>query len=71
MTEAAAAPAAAVLVNIDVDDLERAMSFYCAALGLTVGRMLGKGVRELLGGSTPIYLLQKSAGTLATPASSQ
>jgi len=71
LTEAAAAPAAAVLVNIDVDDLERAMSFYCAALGLTVGRMLGKGVRELLGGSTPIYLLQKSAGTLATPASSQ
>jgi predicted enzyme related to lactoylglutathione lyase len=71
LTETAAAPAAAVLVNIDVDDLERAASFYCAALGLTVGRRLGKGVRELLGGSTPIYLLQKSAGTLATPASPQ
>jgi len=71
LTEAAAAPAAAVLVNIDVDDLERATAFYCAALGLTVGRRLGKGVRELVGGSTPIYLLQRSAGALATPASPQ
>jgi len=71
LIETAAAPATAVLVNIDVDDLERAASFYCAALGLTVGRRLGESVRELLGGSTPIYLLQKSAGTLATRASPQ
>ena len=29
------------LVNIDVDDLEKAIDFYQAAFGLKVGRHLG------------------------------
>jgi predicted enzyme related to lactoylglutathione lyase len=59
-----------VLANIDVDDLERAREFYCAALGLIVGRRFGDGAVELLGGSSAIYLLQKDAGTQATPLAS-
>lgn len=55
-----------LLVNIDVDDLDRAVAFYTAAFGLTVGRRLGGGFVELLGRSSPIYLLQNEAGTRAT-----
>jgi len=51
-----------LLVNIDVDDLERATRFYCAALDLSVGRRLVGGV-ELLGSGAPIYLLPKATGT--------
>ena len=54
-----------VLVNIDVDDLSKAMAFYQAAFDLKVGRRLGHGAVELLGGSAPIYLLAKAAGTAA------
>ncbi|MBN8884314.1 MAG: VOC family protein [Rudaea sp.] len=53
------------LVNIDVDDLDRAVEFYCTALELRVSRHLGGGVVELLGGNAPIYLLDKRAGSLA------
>lgn len=56
-----------VLVNIDVDDLARATEFYCSALGLRVGRRFEASAVELLGGSTPIYLLRKAAGTPASP----
>ena len=55
----------ALLVNIDVDDLERAIDFYEAALGLEVGRRLGPAAVELLGASAPIYLLAKPEGSLA------
>ncbi len=54
---------ARLLVNIDVDDLEDATRFYCDALGLAIGRRLGPDTVELLGAETPLYLLQKSAGT--------
>ena len=57
-----------LLANIDVDDLQRATDFYCGALGLTVGRRFGDGGVELLGASSPIYLLQKEAGSSATSA---
>ena len=60
-----------VLANIDVDDIERARDFYCAAFELTVGRRFGDAAIELRGGSSAIYLLQKDAGTLATSLSSQ
>jgi predicted enzyme related to lactoylglutathione lyase len=60
-----------VLANIDVDDLARAIEFYCSALELTVGRRFGSSAVELLGASAAIYLLQKGSGTLATPFSSQ
>lgn len=59
-----------VLANIDVDDLTRATEFYCSALGLRVGRRFAGSAVELLGGSAPIYLLQKASGTAASPASS-
>ncbi|SDK63292.1 VOC family protein [Microbulbifer yueqingensis] len=51
------------LVNIDVDDLERAIAFYREGLGLTVGRRLGDDGVEMLGGSSPLYLLEKSPGS--------
>ncbi|MEO8627856.1 MAG: VOC family protein [Betaproteobacteria bacterium] len=55
------------LINIDVDDLNRAVSFYRDALGLLTGRRLFDGsVVEMLGGSSKIYLLQKSAGESAS-----
>jgi predicted enzyme related to lactoylglutathione lyase len=53
-----------LLVNIDVDDLERGTRFYCEGLGLQVGRRFD-GWIELLGGAAPIYLLPKAKGTAA------
>lgn len=52
-----------LLVNIDVDDLPRATAFYTAALPLRVGRRFGDDGVELLGASSPIYLLVKPAGS--------
>ena len=43
-----------LLVNIDVDDLEKATRFYCAALDLRVGRRFD-GWTELVGAAAPIY----------------
>lgn len=57
-----------LLVNIDVDDLDRATDFYRTAFGLSVGRRFGRDGLELVGASSPIYLLVKPAGSL--PASS-
>jgi len=59
-----------LLVNIDVDDLERATRFYCEGLGLRVGRRFD-GWLELLGADAPIYLLPKPAGSIVAPASAQ
>lgn len=55
-----------LLINIDVDDLKRGMEFYCNALGLQVGRRFGADAVELLGASSPIYLLVKPNGTPAS-----
>lgn len=60
-----------LLVNIDVDNLEHAVRFYTSAFDLQVGRRFGADGVELLGGSSPIYLLSKASGTDATPASTQ
>jgi lactoylglutathione lyase len=60
-----------LLANIDVDDLERAEAFYVEALQLTVGRRFGSGAVELLGASSPIYLLKKAAGSAAGDATAQ
>lgn len=51
-----------LLVNIDVENLEKATRFYCDALGLRVGRRF-EGAVELLGLNAPIYLLEKPRGT--------
>ncbi|MDF2482103.1 MAG: glyoxalase [Stenotrophomonas indicatrix] len=54
------------IVNLDVPDLAAAETFYTAAFDLRVGRRLGPGALELLGGPTPLYLLQNDAGSAAT-----
>ena len=58
----------AVLVNIDVDDLRRAEAFYCAAFGVTPARRFGEDAVELVGLATPLYLLLKPRGSLASKA---
>ncbi|WP_404991128.1 VOC family protein [Cupriavidus pauculus] len=56
-----------LLINIDVDDLERGIGFYEAGLGLRLHRKLFDGtVAEMHGACAPIYLLAKAAGSLAT-----
>jgi len=59
------------LVNLDVDDLERAARFYGSAFGLKVGRRFGAFGVEMLGSSAQIYLLVKSPGTPASDTTSQ
>jgi len=59
-----------LLVNIDVEDLERATRFYCDGLGLHVGRRFDGWV-ELLGAAAPVYLLPKQAGSAVSPQSAQ
>jgi catechol 2,3-dioxygenase-like lactoylglutathione lyase family enzyme len=56
------------LINIDVSNLEEAVSFYTRALGLRVGRRFGTQGVELSalhpsGQETLIYLLAKTSGT--------
>ena len=60
-----------ILINIDVDDLDRAVAFYTALLERKVGRRFGAFGVELAGGAAPIYLLVKAPGTAASPASSE
>lgn len=57
-----------IIVNIDVPDLEAAIRFYTAALGLTHTRTLDDDVAELSGAAATIYLLKKCGGTLAAHA---
>jgi predicted enzyme related to lactoylglutathione lyase len=60
-------PVPGLLVNIDVPDLAAGERFYTAALGLTVGRRMGTDFVELIGATSPIYLLQKEAGSAIGP----
>lgn len=55
---------AQLLLNLDVDDIERAIAFYTAAFELRVGRRFDAEFVELLGAQAPIYLLLKQAGSL-------
>lgn len=60
-----------VLVNVDVDVVEKAIAFYTGALDLRLcRRLLNNSVAELLGGTVTIYLLAKPAGSAATANSS-
>jgi catechol 2,3-dioxygenase-like lactoylglutathione lyase family enzyme len=52
-----------LLVNIDVDDLSKAIAFYQRAVGLRLGRRFGLLGAEMLGTSLTIYLLAKPDGT--------
>ena len=56
-----------LLINLDVDDIERAVTFYTEGLGLSVGRRFDSGFVELVGAEAPIYLLDKAAGTAPFP----
>ena len=60
-----------LVVNIDVNDLELAVQFYASAFHLRVGRRFGTDGVELLGASSPIYLLAKAGGTRACCGSDQ
>jgi predicted enzyme related to lactoylglutathione lyase len=60
-----------LLINLDVDDLDKAIRFYSSAVGLRVGRRLGTFGVEMLGSSVPIYLLTKPSGTEASATTSQ
>ena len=54
------------IVNIDVDDLKRAVAFYEVGLGFRfVRHLFDGGVAEMALGSMKIYLLEKAAGTPA------
>lgn len=57
---------ASFIVNLDVPDLAAAEAFYIEVFGLRICRRLGTGAVELLGGPTPLYLLQNDAGSAAT-----
>lgn len=60
-----------LLVNIDVNDLASAVTFYSNAFGLTVGRRFGTDGVELLGASSAIYLLVKAEGSAPSDFTSQ
>src|SRR5437899_1621219 len=56
-----------LLVNIDVDDLDKGINFYRAGLGLVLKRRLfDDTVAELTGATAAVYLLQKVPGTPAS-----
>jgi catechol 2,3-dioxygenase-like lactoylglutathione lyase family enzyme len=52
-----------VLVNLDVDDVEKAVRFYTEGLSLRVGRRFDSGFVELFHGEMALYLLGKPAGS--------
>ena len=54
---------ARLIVNVDVDDLEKAVRFYTGALGLRMGRRFGGAGIELVGAEAPICLLVAAPGT--------
>ena len=60
-----------LLVNIDVDDLERGIAFYREAFGLTTARRFGDYGVELLGLTSPLYLLAKPSGSRAAETTGQ
>ena len=59
----------AILVNIDVPDLEAGIAFYTRAFGLTVKRHLGGQAAELAGWPVPVFLLKKAAGSIGAAGS--
>jgi predicted enzyme related to lactoylglutathione lyase len=60
-----------ILVNIDVEDLERATAFYTGLLEVKIGRRLGEGIVELVDAAVPIYLIAKAAGSDVSPVSGE
>jgi predicted enzyme related to lactoylglutathione lyase len=57
-----------IVVNVDVDDLEKGIEFYTTGLGLRLGRRLFEGsAAEMLGATSTIHLLSKPSGSTAVP----
>lgn len=54
---------AQLLINLDVDDIERAIRFYTEGLDLRLGRRFDADFVEMLGAEVPVYLLRKAAGS--------
>lgn len=52
-----------IRICIDVDDLDRAITFYTDGLKLTLGRRLGADWAELIGGGSTIDLLAEKSGS--------
>ena len=60
------------LINIDVPNLGQAIQFYEEAVGLRLRRKLfGDTVAEMIGASSPIYLITRSEGSAPIPESGQ
>lgn len=57
-----------LLINLDVPDLAAAEAFYTRAFGFTAVRRFGNAAVELLGGSSPLYLLSQPAGSVGAAA---
>lgn len=51
------------LINIDVQDIQKAEAFYCGVFDLKVVRRFGSDFVELSGLGVPCFLLQKAEGT--------
>jgi predicted enzyme related to lactoylglutathione lyase len=60
-----------LLINIDVDDLAKAITFYEQAIGLQVSRRFGSFGVEMVGASSPVYLLMKPGGTKPSAATDE
>lgn len=59
-------------VNIDVDDVDKAIQFYTAGLGLRLSRRLFAGaVAEMTGASSLIHLLPKASGSMTAQGASR
>ena len=57
-----------LLINIDVDDLEKGIAFYQNAFDFSLRRRLFDGtVAEMTGASSSVYLLSKPSGSSASP----
>lgn len=57
-----------ILINIDVPELDAAITFYCSALGLKLNRIMDDDVAELIGASSTIYLLRNPTGSQVSSA---
>jgi len=54
---------AQLIVNVDVDNLEKAVRFYSSALGLRIGTRFSGGDIEFVGAEVPICVLVAAPGT--------
>ncbi len=60
-----------LIVNVDVNDLEKGIRFYTAGLGLRIGRRFAGAGVELIGAEAPIYLLLAAPGSAPFPGAAQ